>query len=151
MSSSWLSILSHGLPESSLDAVGLVVLADISTSARRLAFAGSPSILDALVICPGFHRQQEAAKLADGEHPACTSMTTGYVFRVENDATVLYMQRMGRTGELTCLSVSDPDDRDAASTLSSNAPQTLYSAAAALTVATTGASSRSRTLGPWPT
>jgi hypothetical protein len=33
-------------------------------------------------------------------------MTTGYVFRVENPATVLYLQKVGLTGQLTTLSVT---------------------------------------------
>lgn len=33
-------------------------------------------------------------------------MTSGYVFRVENPATVLYLQKVGLTGQLTTLSVA---------------------------------------------
>ena len=35
-------------------------------------------------------------------------MTSGYVFRVENPATVLFLQKVGKTGHLTTLSVSGP-------------------------------------------
>lgn len=62
-------------------------------------------MLDALVICPGIHLQQRAVELNGGEYPACGAMTTGYVFRVENPATVFYLQNVGRTGQLTTLKV----------------------------------------------
>jgi hypothetical protein len=68
---------------------------------------GSSSVLDALVICPGIHLQQASTNLNGGEYPACGAMTTGYVFRVENPATVYYLQQMCRTGHLTTFSVSE--------------------------------------------
>jgi hypothetical protein len=37
-------------------------------------------------------------------------MTSGYVFRVENPATVLYLQKVGLTGQLTTLSVNSTHD-----------------------------------------
>ena len=97
----WRSIL----PASSLDAVGLIALADLSTIARRTASLGSSSLLDALVLCPGIHRQQNAADLNKGEFPATAALTTGYVFRIENQATVAYLQRVGITGHMVTLSV----------------------------------------------
>ncbi|KAK8217151.1 hypothetical protein M8818_001403 [Zalaria obscura] len=91
----------------SLDAAGLVALADFTTIARRTALTGTSTFLDAFVLCPGLHRQQNAPELNGGEYPTCAAMTTGYVFRVENPATVLYLQKVGRTGQLTTLSVRD--------------------------------------------
>lgn len=45
-------------------------------------------------------------------------MTTGYVFRIENQAMVLYMQKCGKTGHLTTLEVSPSrSDRHKAETL----------------------------------
>jgi len=88
MSSALTDWLSGGYPKVSLDAAGLVALADLSTVARRTALTGTSSLLDAFVLCPGLHRQQEAPELNGGEYPACAAMTTGYVFRVENPATV---------------------------------------------------------------
>jgi hypothetical protein len=38
-------------------------------------------------------------------------MTTGYVFRIENPATVFYLQSVGETGMLTNISISRPDSR----------------------------------------
>ncbi|KAK5115391.1 hypothetical protein LTR85_009851 [Meristemomyces frigidus] len=106
MSAALQSWLSKGYPKVSLDAAGLVALADLSTVARRTALTGNSCLLDALVLCPGLHKQQDAPELNGGEYPACAAMTTGYVFRVENGATVHFLQKVGRTGHLTTLSVS---------------------------------------------
>ena len=86
--------------------VGLIALADLDMVARRTAFGGTSAWLDTLVLCPGLHRRHEAANLNNGEYPACAAMTTGYVFRVENPATVFYLQSVGETGKLTNISVS---------------------------------------------
>lgn len=89
-----------------LDAIGLVALADLDTVAIRTACTGSSSFLDALVIAPGMHRQQHATELSKSEYPACAAMSTGYIFRVENQAMVYYLQKVGKTGHLTTLDVS---------------------------------------------
>jgi len=90
----------------SLDAAGLVALADISSIATRTAIIGSASALDALFLAPGIHRQQFAAEVINnGEHPATAALTDGYVFRVENQATVSFLQRVGVTGHLVNLKV----------------------------------------------
>jgi hypothetical protein len=44
--------------------------------------------------------------LNNGEHPACGAMTSGYVFRVENPATVFFLQKVGQTGHLTNVKVT---------------------------------------------
>ncbi|KAF3100335.1 hypothetical protein TWF569_006738 [Orbilia oligospora] len=88
-----------------LDAAGLVALADIGTVQERTVLAGTSSFLDIFVLVPGLHLQQKAPSLNAGEHPACGALTTGYVFRVENPATVFYLQRVGRTGHLTHVEV----------------------------------------------
>ncbi|GAB7358131.1 hypothetical protein MBLNU230_g0289t1 [Neophaeotheca triangularis] len=97
----------------SLDAAGLVALADLTTTAQRTVLTGSSSFLDPLILCPGLHRQQDAPSLNGGEYPACAALTTGYVFRVENSAAVFYLQQVGRTGCLTRLSVSRPSQDEA--------------------------------------
>lgn len=101
---------SQNISNVSLDAAGLVALADLSTIAQRTALTGTSTMLDLFVLCPGLHRQQSATELHLGEYPACAAMTTGYVFRVENQATVLYLQKVGRTGQLTTLSVQKRTD-----------------------------------------
>lgn len=95
------------IPQVTLDAAGLVLLADLTTIASRTALTGTSTLLDAFVLCPGLHRQQSAAELSGGEYPACAAMTTGYVFRVENPATVFYLQKVGVTGQLTTLMVEN--------------------------------------------
>lgn len=52
------------------------------------------------------HRQQEAPQLSNGEYPICAAMTSGYVFRIENQAMVHYLQKVGKTAHLTTLSIS---------------------------------------------
>lgn len=97
------------MPELSLDAAGLVALADLTTIQQRTALTGNAVILDALVLCPGIHMQQDSTNLNGGEYPACGGMDSGYVFRVENPATVYYLQQVGTTGHLTTLTVSPID------------------------------------------
>ena len=88
-------------PKINIDAAGLVALADLSTIARRTALTGNACLTDIFVLCPGIHRQHLAPELHSGEYPAVAALTSGYIFRVENPATVLYLQSVGRTGELT--------------------------------------------------
>jgi hypothetical protein len=92
----------------SLDAAGLVALADLSTISQRTVLTGGASYTEALTLCPGIHRQYTANELNKGEYPACAALTTGYVFRVENPATVNFLQRSGRTGHLTTIIVERP-------------------------------------------
>ncbi|KAE8361531.1 hypothetical protein BDV27DRAFT_132966 [Aspergillus caelatus] len=94
-------------PTMSLDLVGIIFLADLSLIAQRTALTGGSTFLDIFVLCPGLHHQQDAGNVHGGEYPAVAAMTTGYVFRVENPATVNFLQRVGRTGQLTTLSVTN--------------------------------------------
>ncbi|GMG34682.1 unnamed protein product [Aspergillus oryzae] len=94
-------------PTMSLDLVGIIFLADLSLIAQRTALTGGSTFLDTFILCPGLHRQQDAANVHRGEYPAVAAMTTGYVFRVENPATVNFLQRVGHTGQLTTLSVTN--------------------------------------------
>lgn len=92
----------------SLDAVGLVALANLSTIKQRTALTGSATYFDALFLAPGIHTQQEAGDVNGGELPACGAMTTGYMFRVENQATVSWMLNVGRPG---CLVTAEAVER----------------------------------------
>ncbi|SJL14835.1 uncharacterized protein ARMOST_18306 [Armillaria ostoyae] len=83
-----------------LQASGFIALADISAVTVRTALVGSASYFDVLVIAPGMHQQQSAGEINRGEFPTTGAMTTGYVFRVENPATVNYLQNIGITGHL---------------------------------------------------
>ncbi|KAK0472534.1 hypothetical protein IW261DRAFT_810826 [Armillaria novae-zelandiae] len=88
------------IPGITLESAGLVALADLSTVAVRTALTGTASWLDVLVLAPGMHQQQSADEVNRSEFPQTGSLTSGYVFRVENPATVSYLQRIGRTGYL---------------------------------------------------
>ncbi|PBK87616.1 hypothetical protein ARMGADRAFT_971601 [Armillaria gallica] len=83
-----------------LQASGLIALADLSAVTVRTALIGSGSYFDVLVIAPGMHQQQSAGEINRGEFPMTAAMTTGYVFRVENPATVNYLQNIGVTAHL---------------------------------------------------
>ncbi|EFW15020.1 conserved hypothetical protein [Coccidioides posadasii str. Silveira] len=93
-------------PSVGLEAAGLVALAELTTIQERTALSGTSSLLDIFILAPGLHVQERAVELNTGEYPACAALTTGYVFRVENPATVFYLQRVGRTGKLTTLNVT---------------------------------------------
>ncbi|KAM5511695.1 hypothetical protein FOXYSP1_06495 [Fusarium oxysporum f. sp. phaseoli] len=93
-------------PDVSLDAAGLVALADLTTIEERTVLTGNATLMDILILCPGIHMQQKSTNLNGGEYPACGNMVSGFVFRVENPATVYYLQRVGKTGYLTTLNVS---------------------------------------------
>ncbi|KAK0219185.1 hypothetical protein IW262DRAFT_1084298 [Armillaria fumosa] len=83
-----------------LESAGLVALADLPTVAVRTALMGTASWIDILVLAPGMHQQQSADEVNRSEFPQTGSLTNGYVFRIENPATVNYLQRIGRTGHL---------------------------------------------------
>ncbi|KAL9091959.1 MAG: hypothetical protein Q9159_001104 [Coniocarpon cinnabarinum] len=93
-----------------LDAAGLIAIAELKIIQRGTALTSSASCCDALVLCPGIHRQQDATLLNGGEYPMTANMNTNYIFRIENQATVAYMQTVGKTGHLTELQVG-PDQR----------------------------------------
>ncbi|KZT22972.1 hypothetical protein NEOLEDRAFT_1118487 [Neolentinus lepideus HHB14362 ss-1] len=92
----------------SLKAAGFIALANLQGIAHRTAFIGSSSFLDILFLAPGIHCQQEASDVNHGEYPTTGAMTTGYVFRVENQATVNFLQRVGKTGHLVTVWVHPP-------------------------------------------
>jgi len=98
----------------SLESAGLVALADLKTISRRTALTGTASPLDILALAPGIHTQQSADEQNGGELPICGAMTTGYVFRVENQAMVHYLQRVGKTGCLTGVTVGVKEDANLA-------------------------------------
>ena len=95
------------LPGVSLDATGLIALADLTTIAQRTALNGNACLLDLLVLCRGIHHQQHATDLNKGELPPTAALTSGYVFRVENQSTVFYLQKMGVCGHLVTLAVEE--------------------------------------------
>lgn len=85
----------------------LLHLTPLASAATLTALRSPPPYLSSLAVSPGLHNQHsQAPRLHGGEFPACAAMTTGHIFRVENPATVLFLQRVGRTGALTTLEVS---------------------------------------------
>ncbi|KAH6909353.1 hypothetical protein BKA70DRAFT_1278275 [Coprinopsis sp. MPI-PUGE-AT-0042] len=105
-----MTLSTSSLSRVSLDAAGLVALADLTSIAERTALRGDASWLDVLFLAPGIHRQQQAADINRSEYPICGAMTSGYVFRVENQATVAFLQKVGKTGHLTVIQVDSPDE-----------------------------------------
>ncbi|KAA8895956.1 hypothetical protein FN846DRAFT_900436 [Sphaerosporella brunnea] len=93
-SSQWVSL--QPSPASLSTPLGL---ADLTTIATRTALTGSASYLDVLFLAPGIHRQQQASDVNGGEQPVTAAITTGYIFRVENQATVRFLQKHGRSLE----------------------------------------------------
>lgn len=89
-----------------LNVPGLIAISNFKTIAFRTARTGGASFLDIFVLAPGLHHQQDAADLNKGEYPATGAMTSGYVFRIENQATVAFLQRVGKTAHLTTVRVS---------------------------------------------
>ena len=95
-----------------LDAAGLVALADLRTIQNRTALTGSSGPLDVLFLAPGIHCQQDAEEVNGGERPEtgmlCAGLGGGYhVFRVENQATVFWLQGIAEPGKLINVRVSD--------------------------------------------
>jgi hypothetical protein len=116
-----------------LEASGLVALADLRIISERTALTGS-SLLDVLVLAPGIHRQQAASEINGGEYPTTGAMTSGYVFRIENQATVGYLQRVGEPGHLVNVTVSPPLQRKDSPFSTDIVASALYLSAIALTI-----------------
>ncbi|KAF8509245.1 hypothetical protein JB92DRAFT_523050 [Gautieria morchelliformis] len=95
----------------SLSTAGLIALADLSTIAHRTALKGSASFLDVLFLAAGIHRQNTASNVHGGELPAAGAMTTGYAFRIENQATVSYLQKVGKSSCLVNVQVTQCDTK----------------------------------------
>ncbi|KAK0492414.1 hypothetical protein EDD18DRAFT_1310973 [Armillaria luteobubalina] len=83
-----------------LQAAGLIALADLPPVVIQTALIGTASYSDALVTSPGMHHQQAASEINHGEFPITGAMTTGYIFCVENTATVHYLQSISVAGHL---------------------------------------------------
>jgi hypothetical protein len=94
-------------PTFSVSLAPILALADFTLISLRTIQTGTSSVLDAWVLCPGLHKQSAASTLHEGEYPATAALTTGYVFRTENQAMVHFLQRVGVTGSLVTLSVKE--------------------------------------------
>ncbi|KAK3397636.1 hypothetical protein B0T20DRAFT_225338 [Sordaria brevicollis] len=125
----------HPIPGVSLSAGGLLALADLSTVAQRTAITGGSSWLDSLLLAPGLHYQQAADGLVkwsaassatavvdaggtgpgpgvggdvtrgDGNVNPGPGIQTRTSFRINNAATILYLQKIARPGQTVTLDV----------------------------------------------
>ena len=119
----------------SLDSAGLVALADLPTISQRTALTGTSWFTDALFLAPGLHRQQDAAAVNNGELPATAAMTSGYVFRIENQAMVFWMQGVGRPGHLVEAWVTPIEKRKDRLRSRLTFPNLLYALGISMTIA----------------
>ncbi|KLO14780.1 hypothetical protein SCHPADRAFT_292005 [Schizopora paradoxa] len=94
-----------------LAAAGLILFVDLSTIPHRTALTGSASVFDIFLLMPGIHRQHTAPELNGGELPITGAMTTGYIFRIENEATVRFLQSIGKPGHLANIGVARRDKK----------------------------------------
>lgn len=109
----------YPIPNFTLSAAGLVVLADLSTIAQRTAITGGSSWLDALLLAPGLHYQQAVDGLADGSGQTGGGEASGSrgesgprrynavemlqggkqsSYDIANTATIRYLQRLAAAG-----------------------------------------------------
>ncbi|KAI0174317.1 hypothetical protein BJ166DRAFT_144514 [Pestalotiopsis sp. NC0098] len=100
------------IPNFQLSASGLLALADLSTIAQRTAIAGGSSWLDALLLAPGLHYQQAADALeketsGGGSRYDAVELVQGRMstYNISNPATIRYLQKVGRQGELVTVDV----------------------------------------------
>ncbi|KAI1854225.1 hypothetical protein JX265_000630 [Neoarthrinium moseri] len=96
------------IPNFTLSAGGLIALADLGTIAQRTAITGGSSWLDSLLLAPGLHYQQAADALADESArfdavEQIQGKTSTY--SIVNPATVRYLQKVGRQGEIVTVDV----------------------------------------------
>jgi hypothetical protein len=97
----------HGI---SLDAAGLVALADLKIIQTRTALTGTSSYFDVLLLAPGIHCQQHADEVNGGEYPQAGELNkNSYLFRIENPATVSWLQGISKPWHLTEVTVKACD------------------------------------------
>lgn len=104
---------SHPIPNFSLSASGLLVLADLSTIAQRTVLRGGSSWLDSLLLAPGLHYQQAADDLVRGDNAhiltAVEIERDGKLtaHRIVNQAVVSYVLRIAKEGKTVTLDVGE--------------------------------------------
>lgn len=104
---------SHPIPNFSLSASGLLVLADLSTIAQRTVLRGGSSWLDSLLLAPGLHYQQAADDLVRGDNAhiltAVEIERDGKLtaHRIVNQAVVSYVLRVAKEGKTVTLDVGE--------------------------------------------
>ncbi|PSS03211.1 hypothetical protein BD289DRAFT_421555 [Coniella lustricola] len=101
------------IPNFSLSASGLLVLADLSTTAQRTVLCGGSSWLDSLLLVPGLHYQQAADELSRAEGAAQLTAVemqldgTPTTHRIINRAVISYVLRTAKEGKAVVLDVGE--------------------------------------------
>ncbi|ROW10227.1 hypothetical protein VMCG_01968 [Cytospora schulzeri] len=100
------------IPNFSLSASGLIILADLSTVAQRTALRGGSSWFDFLLLVPGLHYQQAANELHHGETAVLPAIEVGrdgtpVSHSIVNRAVVSYVLRSAREGRTVVLDVGE--------------------------------------------
>ncbi|KAI3392322.1 hypothetical protein diail_5873 [Diaporthe ilicicola] len=103
---------SDPIPNFSLSAAGLLVLADLNTVAQRTCLRGGSSWFDSLLLAPGLHYQQAADEIAHGDAKALDAVELQpdgkpVSHRIVNQAVVNYVLRTAKEGETVVLDVGE--------------------------------------------
>ncbi|KAK7715270.1 hypothetical protein SLS64_003968 [Diaporthe eres] len=100
------------IPNFSLSAAGLLVLADLNTIAQRTSLRGGSSWFDSLLLAPGLHYQQAADEVAYGDAKTLVAVEiqpdgkpTSH--QIVNQAVVNYVLRTAKEGGTVVLDVGE--------------------------------------------
>lgn len=100
------------IPNFSLSAAGLLVLADLNTIAQRTSLRGGSSWFDSLLLAPGLHYQQAADEVAYGDAKTLVAVEIQpdgkpASHQIVNQAVVNYVLRTAKEGETVVLDVGE--------------------------------------------
>lgn len=100
------------IPNFSLSAAGLLVLADLNTIAQRTSLRGGSSWFDSLLLAPGLHYQQAADEVAHGDAKTLTAVEIQpdgkpASHQIVNQAVVNYVMRTAKEGKTVVLDVGE--------------------------------------------
>lgn len=100
------------IPNFSLSAAGLLVLADLNTIAQRTSLRGGSSWFDSLLLAPGLHYQQAADEVAFGDAKTLVAVEIQpdgkpASHQIVNQAVVNYVLRTAKEGETVVLDVGE--------------------------------------------
>lgn len=100
------------IPNFSLSAAGLLVLADLNTIAQRTSLRGGSSWFDSLLLAPGLHYQQAADEVAHGDAKTLVAVEIQpdgkpASHQIVNQAVVNYVLRTAKEGETVVLDVGE--------------------------------------------
>ncbi|KAG8166764.1 hypothetical protein KVR01_002453 [Diaporthe batatas] len=100
------------IPNFSLSAAGLLVLADLNTIAQRTSLRGGSSWFDSLLLAPGLHYQQAADEVAHGDAKTLVAVEIQpdgkpASHQIVNQAVVNYVLRSAKDGKTVVLDVGE--------------------------------------------